>query len=254
MVQKNTFIEVIARGEVNPRGRSAMSEPSRSRETTPEPTKAFGQCWQQESPVHTPRAVHPVPWTLPSAWDQGQEQWDVQYDCGQVACQQVYCVPQGMYYDANGQPMQITFVPYDQSAVYYCPTGSATGSTASTNNPSSAGSDDGVIEARNEEHLLGPDRREKKGDGKKKKGKGGKSSGGKVFVGGLASKTTEETLLKVFSKFGKVAQANVLLDPQSRRSRGFGYVTFVGEVPEGVSGKDHMIDGRSCGARLYKYN
>ena len=39
---------------------------------------------------------------------------------------------------------------------------------------------------------------------------------------------------------------------RSRRSRGFGYVTFQGEVPEGVIDKDHLIDGRMCGARLYK--
>merc|ERR1719253_889365 len=83
--------------------------------------------------------------------------------------------------------------------------------------------------------------------GKRKPRANGKhNGGGKVFVGGLASKTTEETLLKVFSQYGQVAQSNVLLDPASRRSRGFGYVTFVGEVPEGVSDRDHLIDGRLC--------
>jgi hypothetical protein len=51
-----------------------------------------------------------------------------------------------------------------------------------------------------------------------------------------------------------VDHASVLVDATSRRSRGFGYVTFQGEVPEGVIDKDHLIDGRMCGARLYKYN
>jgi hypothetical protein len=52
----------------------------------------------------------------------------------------------------------------------------------------------------------------------------------------------------------QVVHASVLVDAQSRRSRGFGYVTFVGEVPDGVSDRDHEVDGRMCGARLYKYN
>jgi len=94
---------------------------------------------------------------------------------------------------------------------------------------------------------------EKEKKEKKRKPRVSKGGGGKVFVGGLASKTTEETLVKVFSQYGQIAQANVLLDPASRRSRGFGYVTFVGEVPEGVIDRDHLIDGRLCGARLYKY-
>lgn len=79
--------------------------------------------------------------------------------------------------------------------------------------------------------------------------------GSKVFVGGLSSKTTEDTLVSIFSQFGEVAHASVLLDSISRRSRGFGYVTFGPEgVPEGVCGRDHEIDGKSCGARLYTYN
>jgi hypothetical protein len=80
------------------------------------------------------------------------------------------------------------------------------------------------------------------------------NAGAKVFVGGLCSKTTDESLMAAFSHFGNVANASVLVDSQSRRSRGFGYVTFAGEVPEGVSDRDHLVDGRMCGARLYKYN
>jgi hypothetical protein len=93
------------------------------------------------------------------------------------------------------------------------------------------------------------------GQKRKPRGPNGKNGGGgKVFVGGLASKTTEETLLKVFSQYGNVVHASVLVDATSRRSRGFGYVTFASEVPEHVIDKDHLIDGRMCGARLYKYN
>jgi hypothetical protein len=75
-----------------------------------------------------------------------------------------------------------------------------------------------------------------------------------VFVGGLCSRTTDESLRAAFEHFGNVVHASVLVDAQSRRSRGFGYVTFAGEVPPGVSDRDHEVDGRMCGARLYKYN
>jgi hypothetical protein len=102
--------------------------------------------------------------------------------------------------------------------------------------------------------VMGP-RSAAMGPGKRKPRTHGKNNGGaKVFVGGLASKTTEDTLLKIFSQYGNVVHASVLVDATSRRSRGFGYVTFQGEVPEGVIDKDHLIDGRMCGARLYKYN
>jgi len=111
-----------------------------------------------------------------------------------------------------------------------------------------------ALGCRDESRDEGRQPRDKFKDKKDKKRKPRFSrAGGKVFVGGLASKTTEETLTKVFSAFGPVVQANVLLDPTSRRSRGFGYVTFAGDAPDGVCDKDHNIDGRQCGARLYKY-
>jgi len=100
-------------------------------------------------------------------------------------------------------------------------------------------------------------RREAGEKGNRRKGKGGRgrfNNSSKVFVGGLSAKTTEDTLRRIFSQFGTVIDASVLVDAVSERSRGFGYVTFQGDqVPEGVAGRDHIIDGRTCGARCYKY-
>ena len=78
------------------------------------------------------------------------------------------------------------------------------------------------------------------------------NSRSKVFVGGLCSRTTDESLRAAFEHCGNVINASVLVDSQTRRSRGFGYVTFLGEVPEGVSGRDIEVDGRMCGVRLYE--
>merc|ERR1719456_1665609 len=73
----------------------------------------------------------------------------------------------------------------------------------------------------------------------------------KVFVGGLSAHTTAKKLEAYFAKFGQVLNASILTDAQSSRSRGFGFITFSGRVPDCVVGIDHMIDGRLCGARLY---
>lgn len=48
----------------------------------------------------------------------------------------------------------------------------------------------------------------------------------KMFVGGLAQTVTSEFLKAYFSGFGPVQDAFVLMDEQSGRSRGFGFVTF----------------------------
>lgn len=46
----------------------------------------------------------------------------------------------------------------------------------------------------------------------------------KLFVGSLPFATTSDQLRDVFSKAGKVADANVVMDKMTGRSRGFGFV------------------------------
>jgi RNA recognition motif-containing protein len=48
----------------------------------------------------------------------------------------------------------------------------------------------------------------------------------KLFVGGLAWHTTDESLRAGFEKFGTVDNAIVVKDRDTGRSRGFGFVTF----------------------------
>lgn len=48
----------------------------------------------------------------------------------------------------------------------------------------------------------------------------------KLYVGGLAWATTDESLEKAFSRFGKIESARVVSDRESGRSRGFGFVEF----------------------------
>ncbi len=46
----------------------------------------------------------------------------------------------------------------------------------------------------------------------------------KLYVGGLAWATTDQSLEAAFSRFGKIESARVVTDRESGRSRGFGFV------------------------------
>lgn len=48
----------------------------------------------------------------------------------------------------------------------------------------------------------------------------------KLFVGGLSWGTADAALREAFEKFGPVSEAKVILDRDTGRSRGFGFVTF----------------------------
>ena len=48
----------------------------------------------------------------------------------------------------------------------------------------------------------------------------------KLFVGGLAWGTTDDGLRQAFDRFGEVAEAKVIMDRETGRSRGFGFVSF----------------------------
>ncbi|XP_039840379.1 glycine-rich RNA-binding, abscisic acid-inducible protein-like isoform X2 [Panicum virgatum] len=70
----------------------------------------------------------------------------------------------------------------------------------------------------------------------------------RCFVGGLAWATDDNSLHNAFSPFGEVLESKIILDRETQRSRGFGFVTFSSEQAmrdaiEGMNGKD--LDGRS---------
>ncbi|MGA2254814.1 MAG: RNA-binding protein [Thermoguttaceae bacterium] len=70
----------------------------------------------------------------------------------------------------------------------------------------------------------------------------------KLFVGGLSWGTTDEGLHGAFSKFGEIAEAKVITDRETGRSRGFGFVTFANDE-SAVSAISEMngaeLDGRT---------
>lgn len=68
----------------------------------------------------------------------------------------------------------------------------------------------------------------------------------KLFIGGLDYKTSEETLKRHFEKFGDVIDCVVMREPQSRRSRGFGFVIYANSsmVDKAQLARPHEVDGR----------
>lgn len=48
----------------------------------------------------------------------------------------------------------------------------------------------------------------------------------KLFIGGLAGSVTSESMREFFSQFGKVVDSTVMLDRETGRSKGFGFVSL----------------------------
>ncbi|KAK9378123.1 uncharacterized protein V2V93DRAFT_376614 [Kockiozyma suomiensis] len=73
----------------------------------------------------------------------------------------------------------------------------------------------------------------------------GSSDDGKMFIGGLNWDTTDEKLLNYFSQFGQVTDCQVMRDPATGRSRGFGFLTFKdSKCVNAVMVKEHILDGK----------
>ncbi|KAM4055867.1 RNA recognition motif domain-containing protein [Hirsutella rhossiliensis] len=69
----------------------------------------------------------------------------------------------------------------------------------------------------------------------------------KVFVGSLSWQVDSDALRQEFQKFGNVTDAVVILDRETRRSRGFGFVTFEDEEGSNkaiAEGNGMEVDGR----------
>lgn len=72
--------------------------------------------------------------------------------------------------------------------------------------------------------------------------------GSKVFVGGLSWDTRDDSLRSAFEAFGEVREARVILDRDTGRSRGFGFVTFENDADAATAiseMNDKVLDGRT---------
>lgn len=76
-----------------------------------------------------------------------------------------------------------------------------------------------------------------------------------IYVSNLSFNTNDADLNELFSQFGEVSSAKVIMDRESGRSRGFGFV----EMPSNDEGKEAMnslnnkeVEGRAMSVSLAK--
>jgi transformer-2 protein len=74
---------------------------------------------------------------------------------------------------------------------------------------------------------------------------GARNSGSNLFVTGIHPSLTEEEVTRLFEKYGEVEQCNIMRDPHTKESRGFGFVKMVTSdqadaAKEGLQGEVHQ--------------
>ncbi len=74
----------------------------------------------------------------------------------------------------------------------------------------------------------------------------------KIYVGNLPFEAREEELRVLFTQFGSVSTATVVVDPQRGRSRGFGFVEMESqaEARAAIAG----LNGKELGGRTLTVN
>ncbi|KAM4546103.1 RNA-binding protein Musashi homolog 2b isoform 12-T13 [Odontesthes bonariensis] len=75
---------------------------------------------------------------------------------------------------------------------------------------------------------------------------------GKMFIGGLSWQTSPDSLRDYFSKFGEIRECMVMRDPTTKRSRGFGFVTFTdaASVDKVLAQQHHELDSKTIDPKV----
>ena len=77
----------------------------------------------------------------------------------------------------------------------------------------------------------------------------------KLFVGGLPFSITDQTLADLFAEFGTVVSAAVIMDRETSRSKGFGFVEMSTEEEAQAAMKklnNSQVDGRNIVVNIAK--
>lgn len=80
----------------------------------------------------------------------------------------------------------------------------------------------------------------------------GRSAKLKIYVGNLSYTMTNEDLEELFKAFGEVTESNIIIDRETRHSKGFGFV----EMPNQAEGDEaiRQLDGKEVDGRSIKVN
>ena len=73
-----------------------------------------------------------------------------------------------------------------------------------------------------------------------------------IYVGNLSYRMTDDDLEKLFSSFGSVSASKIVIDRETGRSKGFGFV----EMPNQGEGDEaiRQLDGKEVEGRNIKVN
>ena len=73
-----------------------------------------------------------------------------------------------------------------------------------------------------------------------------------IYVGNLSYRMTDEDLGKLFSTYGTVSESKIVIDRETGRSKGFGFV----EMPNQAEGDEAIkqLDGKDIEGRNIKVN
>lgn len=91
----------------------------------------------------------------------------------------------------------------------------------------------------------GRDNRDQQQDNRSEDDDGARNPGSNLFVTGIHPSLTEEEVTALFQKFGEVEKCNIMRDPHTKDSRGFGFVKMVtaaeaDAAKEGLQGEVHQ--------------
>jgi cold-inducible RNA-binding protein len=76
--------------------------------------------------------------------------------------------------------------------------------------------------------------------------------GKKVYVGNLPWEIRGKELREAFEKYGEIEDATVILDRETRRSKGFGFVTFIQDADADKAVAE--MNGKELGGRELTVN
>ena len=76
--------------------------------------------------------------------------------------------------------------------------------------------------------------------------------GKKLYIGNLPYTATEEELRGLFEEHGTTTSVAVIMDRETGRSRGFGFVEF--ETEASAEAARNALDGRDMGGRPLRVN
>ncbi|KAI9141993.1 hypothetical protein BKA69DRAFT_356270 [Paraphysoderma sedebokerense] len=87
-----------------------------------------------------------------------------------------------------------------------------------------------------------PRSRSRSPPGRDRDERGDVNPGNNIYVKNLATRVNEKELEDLFSKYGKVSKCQIMMDPHTRESRGFGFVTLenVDDAEAAISALDGL--------------